>query len=163
MWIVLLIFALCSCSHPLKKGSDRSGQYFIISFHGSQKQFDNSVEIDLLHLQLSVADIYVSNFAAFDEVQMPFLIDKKKKAFLNLFQDDIIPYTGAEKNRSKCLLKVSEKQVDFLSGADNQWAECDLSNPQKARAVRLWKVCGQSLWQITIKFSEIADFKFQCE
>ena len=161
--IILIILLLCSCTHSFKKGSDPVGRYFIISNRDSQKQFNNLQEIDLIHFQLSNADIYVSSFAGLDEAYVTPAIDKKKKAFLNLFQDDIIPYTGLEKNRSKCLVKVSDTQVDFLTGPDNQWAECALISPKKALAARLWKACGKYLWQITIKSSEIADFKFQCE
>ncbi|MBC7465867.1 MAG: hypothetical protein H7256_07730 [Bdellovibrio sp.] len=55
---------------------------------------------------------------------MPKLIEKRRSAFLKLFQNDFDLYTKKEIIRDVCLKKVEADSVQFLSGLKMLWADC---------------------------------------
>lgn len=161
--MILVSVLLSSCASFKKTDPYQIKHYFVISSNGVEKQFDNQANVDISRFQIAGTEIYVSNFSSINDDQMLRTIDRKKKSFLNFFQNDITPYTGIEKNRTQCLMSERQNSVEFFSGVDNQWAECAPLLPKKVPAIRIWKSCYQTLWQITIKTANPRDFVLKCQ
>ncbi len=159
---VVLALGLFSCATMNKFELKPEKHFFVISVDKAEKQFDNNKDIELAKVELESDEVYISNYRPIEMTYLQTSINKKKASFLNLFQDDIIPYTGMQKNRKQCLIGQFRNSVLFYSGPDNQWAECSGQKNTKLRALRIWEKCFDTLWQVTIKSENIERFKFQC-
>ncbi len=75
------------------------------------------------------------------------MISRRKTLFLDLFNDDVNPYTGLKVKKSDCLLKTETNIVIFYGGPGRQWADCHL-NKKSQLAARIWTVCKGSLFEV---------------
>lgn len=96
--------------------------------------------------------------------QVNFIKDRKNY-FLNLFKDDIDPYTGFNDKKSKCLVSQSENIVEFFAGKIDLLSHClakDKLNLVSNNAVRIWKICHNTVWELTLLKSDYELMKFSC-
>ena len=93
-----------------------------------------------------------------------FILDRKN-IFLNLFKDDIDPYTGFNDFKSKCLINQNEQSVYFYSGSKSFLANC-LFEPNNIKedqiSIRLWKKCHNTIWELTLFKSDYVNTSFVC-
>ena len=137
-----------------------------ISFNNQSKSFDNSIDLDLNYFLLADTEVYVANYTEIQSDNTSNFIKKRLSAFLNLFKDELNTYTGLVAYKSRCLVKSTDDVVIFYSGDKNFWSECRLKNNTAAQekiSYRFWKVCKNTVWEITLKSDQAESFKFNCK
>jgi hypothetical protein len=159
--LVLVLLMASSCTHSKK---NLLQTHFRLSIESLFHDFDNNQDQDFSLVSFPEAEVYVSNFLRIAPDQADKFIEKRKSSFLRLFQDDIDPYTLRKTKRRECLVKVDSHQIEFVPGEGKLWSDCKLSSKQAPQvAVRYWKVCHSTLWEITIKSKQPIDITFKCD
>lgn len=121
---------------------------------------------DLQHVLLDTGEIYYSVFPVGTESSIikNFII-KRKKIFLNQFEDELEPYSGKTIRRSQCLVQVVNDVIQFRSGPGTNWSSCPDEKKTAAyfsRALRQWFACGELIWEITVKARELTPLTLTC-
>jgi len=77
------------------------------------------------------------------------IIQNRRDSFLMYFKDDVDPYSNRRYAYSNCLVDINQPdRVLFFFGGEKTWHEClDKILPKKA--VRIWKVCENKLYEVT--------------
>ncbi len=77
-------------------------------------------------------------------------LERRKRAYLALFQDDVDPYTGERTPREKCLEEVRPDYVAARAAHPPDWAGCHGTDAQ-GWSVRRWRYCPSQglLWEST--------------
>jgi hypothetical protein len=138
---------------------------FQVQYKSLSQNINTAQSSGLFQFVLDPAVFFITSFQGVDAQDMQRLIERRKKNFVDIFVDDQDPYTGRKYLRSRCLKKVSAQAVEFESGAGNLWSDCALSQNLKAEpapALRLWKICGRTLWEVTVKSQDVKEMSFSC-
>lgn len=168
MKIIFFAFlGLISCiQKPVEtKNKESVDHAFQIRFLGTQKEFDNNEAITFSSMMIDNHEIYVSSFTQIKKEKINKFLDKRKNSFLNLFGNDVDPYTGKEIERKTCLQKINADSVEFFSGPRTSWADCRIArsrNGKNPTALRKWILCENTVWEITIKSDQHDEVQFNC-
>lgn len=111
---------------------------------------------------LSAESLWHSAFHADGTLAGNRVADRRRGFFLELFKDDIEPYTRKMNPRSKCLIMQTPNQVEFLSGSPPAWSDCIYSKIKRP-FVRKWLPCGGFIWEITYENSTPLTWEIRCK
>ncbi len=151
------LVTLVSCQSFEKKLSKDS---LVISSADQTEYFEGKESHEFKKLQTSFGEFFVFK----TEVQSPEdaqnLIERRRSFFIQLFEDDLDPYTGAKIERKMCLKGKAKDAIEFVPGPGVLWSDCRMnqkSSDLSPVAIRVWKACGLNLWEVTFK-TESSDF-----
>jgi hypothetical protein len=106
--------------------------------------------VPLEKLSLEGTPAFVSLFTRPEGESGQLWTERRKKAFLQLFQDDRNPYTGLVSRRKRCLGDATAKGVVYFhSGPPPQWADCK-SSKAGSKAFRIWAACPGVYVEMTV-------------
>lgn len=157
----LSFFAL-SCQHLNNDPASLNSSLFRIIILDESKTFENEKPLEFSLFFLKNNELYASNFASIHAKDFKNFINKRKNIFLNLFSDDVDPYTGTKNERKICLKKINLDSIEFFSGAKNNWADCQVNSNKKHYAIRQWILCQETAWEVTAKLSPMQKLSFEC-
>ena len=162
---LIICFLLAGCKHGGYVPAQ--GSYSVqVAWAGNIQFLTRPMTNDLQRVLLDSGEIYYSAFPVGTEssIVKKFII-KRKKIFLNQFEDELEPYTGKIIKRSHCLVQALDDIIEFRSGSGSNWSSCPdekKPTPYFSRALRQWVACGELIWEITIKTRDLTPHTLTC-
>lgn len=156
--LLLSLISLIGCRASAPDVQTQSVPMLQLSYLNQKIDLPNNVDVSNVLKILDGSKIYLSNYLDVPADRQKHFIDIKKRIFLELFQDDIEPYSHLVFKRALCLIRHDADIVIFNSGERTHWSNCSAANQKytfSRKAIRFWRSCHGTVWEITVKDLEL--------
>lgn len=154
----LFLVTVASCQTARFNYEAKGFSRFGLAYLNQKIELSHERDVSNLHKTLDGADIYISNYLDIPADRQQHFINLKKRNFIDLFQEDIEPYSRSVFKRNLCLVQQDEDSVVFNSGVEMYWSNCVAANKKyasSAKSIRFWRYCQNTLWEVTVKSLEV--------
>jgi hypothetical protein len=143
--IPFIFFALTACKTTYKtQKAEPASSEAVLQFYESEIAI-NKNKTQFVQGRSQVWTQSLDNSSGSEE-----LIKRRRDSFLLFFKDETEPYTNKIYKYSSCLVDDKMKdRIIFYYGDINHPTNC-LKQELRTVAMRLWKQCGRTLYEVTI-------------